>query len=182
MNAYRNLILFIIVSAVGILILALYSGLFRSTKVEVKFVEPFVAVYHDEIGEYGETRRIQDSLYNLLWEDGIDNYHTFGIFYDDPGTSEVNKMHSRVGCIIEKAYAGKAERLSDKYHVFTFQRQQCAVVEIPFKNTFSVYAGIYKAYPKLNKYAAENGYKKESIIEIHQIPTKITFAMPLIKK
>jgi hypothetical protein len=182
MNAFRNLILFIIVSVIALLIFVIYSGLFRSAKVEVKSVDPFVAVYQDEIGEYGETHKIQDSLYNLLWEDGIDNYKTFGIFYDDPKTSDVKKLRSRVGCIIEKAYAEKAERLSNKYHVFNFNRQQCAVVEIPFKNTFSVYAGIYKAYPLLKEYAAENGYKNEPIIEIHDIPNKITFAMPLIKK
>jgi len=182
MNAFKNLILFIAVSVIGFMIFGWYSGIFARARVEVKFVGPYVAAYCDNIGKYSETRHIQDSLYNLLWEDGIENYKTFGIYFDNPKYADVKKLHSRVGCIIEKAYVQKAEKLSDKYNVLTIDRQQCAVVEFHFRNTFTIYAGIYKAYPLLKKYADENGYKQEPIIEIFDIPNRISFMMPLLKK
>ena len=182
MTAFRNLIFFIIVSVVAFTAFAWYSGFFFNAGIEVKFMEPFVAAYQDNIGEYSEALQVQDSLYNLLWEDAIENYKTFGIFYDDPRTSEIKKLHSRVGCIVEKSYIEKVERLSAKYQVYKFDRQQCAVVEIKYKYTFSIYAGIYKAYPLLKEYADENGFKPQPIVEIHDVPHKISFAMPLIKK
>ncbi len=182
MSAFRNLILFIILSVIALIIFAWYSGVFSKAAVRVEFMEPFVAAYQDEIGEYSETREVQDSLYNLLWEDAIENYKTFGIFYDDPRTTDIKKMHSRVGCIVEKSYIQKIEKLASKYKIFRFERQQCALVEISFKNTFSIYAGIYKAYPLLKEFAEENGYQHEPIIEIHDIPKKILFFMPLVKK
>ncbi len=182
MKAFRYLVLFIISSVLFFLIFAWYSGFFKKIRVEVKEIGPFVVVYEDYIGEYSETAKIQDSIFNLLWEDGIENYKSFGIFYDDPKDTDIDKLRSRIGCVIEKEYIDRINRMKNKYNVFLIKRKKSAVIVFPYKNTFSVYAAIYKAYPKLEKFRKENAYKKTPIIEIYDIPNTITYILPLKKE
>jgi hypothetical protein len=143
MNAFKNLILFIVVSVIGFVIFSWYSGVFDRARVEVKFVGLFVAANLDNIGEYSETRRIQDSLYNLSWEDDIENYKTSGLYFDSPKKTDVKKFNSQVGCIIEKADIQKAEILWIKHHNLIIDRQQ--FVKFTFRNTVTKYACIIRA-------------------------------------
>lgn len=182
MKAFRYLIFFIIVSFVAFLVLGLYSGIFTKTSVEIRQMGPFVVAYIDVKGEYSETVSIQDSLNNKLWEDGIENYQTFGMFYDDPKNTPVDNLRSKVGCVIHNDYISKIKKLTSKYRVLTIEKQTCAVVEFPYKNTFSVYAGIYKAYPALQNYCTKNGYTVNPIIEITEKPNTLFFIMPLTAK
>lgn len=179
MNAVRNLSVFIVLGLLAFVLLGWVSGLFYHAKIEIVEVEPFVAVYQDYVGEYSETAAIQDSLYDRLWEDGLENYTNFGIYFDDPQLTETHKMKSRVGRIIENNQLYRLNELGDSYNVFHFERQKCAVVEMPYRNFFSVYIGIYKAYPLLNEYAAAHGISGHSIVEIHDVPNKIIFILPL---
>jgi len=182
MKSFRYLILFIILSFVSFVFLGWYSGIFARTKVEIKAVGPYVVAYADFKGEYSETAQIQDSLYNKLWEDGVENYQAFGIFYDDPQNTPVENLRSKVGCVIHKDYISKIYKMTNKYRVLTIEKQTCAVVELPYNNSFSVYAGIYKAYPALHDYCKENGYPVNPIIEIYDVPHNILFIMPLTAK
>lgn len=143
---------------------------------------PYTMAFADYKGEYNETSRIQDSLYNELWDDGIENYQTFGIFYDDPQHTTVENLRSKVGCVIHQDHISKILKMTSKYHVMTIEKQTSAVVELPYKNTFSVYAGIYKAYPALKEFCTKNGYQVKPIIEIYDVPNQILFIMPLTSK
>lgn len=182
MKSFRYLIFFIILSFISFIILGWYSGFFARTKVQIKAIGPYVVAYADFKGEYSETTRIQDSLYNRLWEDGIENYQAFGIFYDDPQNTPIENLRSKVGCVIHPDYVSKIKKMTSKYHVMTIENQTSAVVELPYKNTFSIYAGIYKAYPALKNYCTKNGYPINPIIEIYDVPNKILFIMPLTSK
>jgi len=182
MKSFRYLIFFIVISFIAFLLLGWYSGLFAKTKVEIKAVGPYVVAYADVKGEYSETTRIQDSLSNKLWEDGIENYQTFGIFYDDPQNSPIETLRCKVGCVIHHDYTSKIYKMTSKYRVMTIEMQTSAVVELPYKNAFSIYAGIYKAYPELHDYCEDNGYLVNPIIEIADESNKIFFIMPLTTK
>lgn len=182
MKSFRYLIFFILVSFISFFLLGWYSGLFAKTSVEIRQTGPFVIAYVDVKGEYSETANIQDSLNIRLWEDGIENYQTFGMFYDDPKNTPVENLRSKVGCVIHPDYISKIKKLTSKYRVLTIEKQTSAVVELSYKNAFSVYAGIYKAYPALKDYCTENGYIANPIIEIAEKPNKLFFIMPLTAK
>ncbi len=181
MKAIRNLLIFIILGFCIFLLFGWYSGFYYNAILEVREVNSFVGVYEDHIGEYSATKEIQENLYDMLWEDGIENFKNFGIYYDDPQFVEISEMRSKVGRIVENNQITKLTRFSEEYNIFAFERQKAAVVEIPYRNYFSLYAGIYKAYPLLNEYAKENGITNNSIIEIHDFPNKVIFILPLQK-
>nr|NQU93523.1 GyrI-like domain-containing protein [Bacteroidota bacterium] len=179
MKVFQNLVIFISFSALALILFAWYSGFFVNIKIEIKEYGPVVMAYEDHHGAYSETSQIQKKLYNQLWDNGIENYKAFGIYYDDPNFVEVKNLHSRIGCVIEKDYVNKIHQLSDRFNIMTIKNQKCAIIKFPYRNTFSMYAGVYKAYPKLKDYCLNNQYKINPIIEIHYIPHYLLFIMPL---
>ena len=55
------------------------------------------------------------------------------------------------------------------------------MAEFPFKNTLSIYMGIFRVYPKLKEYIAIHGLCAYPALEIYSA-TKIKFMMPLSKQ
>lgn len=179
MRAIRNLVLFILTGALLFLLFGWYSGFFAHARLEVKPVGEFMAVYEDHLGAYSETTGIQDKLADMLWEDGVDNYKNFGIYYDDPETVETGNLRSIAGRVVNRRHEYKVRRLTDKYNIFSFEKQKAAIVELPIKNIFSLYAAVYKAYPLLDEYAVNHDLDARPIIEIYDNPGKVRFILPL---
>lgn len=179
MKAIRNLMLFALAGGFLFLLFGWYSGFFARAKVEIKSMDSFVAVYQNHQGEYSKTLSIQEQIADMLWEDGVDNYKNFGIYFDDPKTTNSDDLHSIAGRVIAAEHENKVAKSSDKYQIYLFKRQKVAVVELPVKNIFSLYAGIYKAYPLLENFAAEHGISENHVIEVYDIPGKGQFILPL---
>jgi hypothetical protein len=186
MAAFRNLILFISLGIVALFLFAIYSGVFIKPKIEIIMAGPYVAACENYIGEYNETGKILNKLYDRLWEDGIENYKNLAIFLDDPQHTDVKKLRSKVGRVIESGQMHKIERVKKNYNIFSFKEQQSATVVMPFRNSLSLYAAVFKVYPLLHEYAREAGVSENPIIEIHDTeipgnPKTIMFILPLSK-
>lgn len=171
--------LFAVAGGFLFLLFGWYSGFFSRSKVEVKTVDRFVAVYQDHKGEYSETLSIQEKIADMLWENGVDNYKNFGIYYDDPKTTGSEDLFSIAGRLVSPEHEDKVERNTGNYQIYLFRKQKAAVVELPVKNIFSLYAGIYKAYPLLESYAEKHGISEYHVIEVYDNPGKIRFILPL---
>lgn len=179
MRAIRNLVLFILTGTLLFLLFGWYSGFFAHARLEVKTIGEFMAVYEDHLGAYSKTTGIQEKLADRLWDDGVDNYKNFGIYYDNPETVETGDLHSIAGRVIYHDHEHKIRRLSGEYNIYNFEKQKAAMVELPVKNIFSLYAAIYKAYPLLDEYAANHHLDARPIIEIYDNPGKVQFILPL---
>ena len=59
-------------------------------------------------------------------------------------------------------------------------KTKSAVVEFPFKNSFSIIASVIKVYPKLIKYFIKNNYKNAPSLEIYK-EDKIIISMEINK-
>lgn len=181
MKAIRNLLLFIGTGLVVLTFIGWYSGFFSPVEIKVLELGPVYAVYEDYVGEYSETGEIKEKLYGMLWDDGIDNYKDFGIYYDDPGTTEISQLKSKIGRVVEENQVAELSLLKDRYKLFTLPRQKVALIELPYVNIFSLYSGIYKAYPRLKAFAEENDFADAPIIEILDESKGIQFILPLSK-
>jgi hypothetical protein len=179
MKAIRNLLIFVVGGAVVFFVFGWYSGFFVKARVEVKEPERFVVVYENHRGEYSETMDIQERIADQLWEAGIDNYYNVGIFYDDPETTKPEELRSLVGRVIAGVHERKAMQYADLFLVQEFNFKKVAMVELPVKNIFSLYAAIYKAYPLLEHYAAQNNISGQPLIEVYNIPGNIRVMLPL---
>jgi len=182
MKAIRSLLIFIFSGCFIFFLFGWHSGFFSKATIEIKDVGPYYAIYEDHTGEYSETVTIQEKLFGLLWDSGIENYKNFAIFFDDPKTAEISTMRSKVGRIIRNDQFDELNQLPPVFQQYKFPRQKAAVIRLQYVNSFSLYAGIYKAYPRLKDFAHENGFVDGPVIEINEPEFEMLFILPLIKK
>ena len=159
---------------IGVAIFLNYIGFFSKMIIEEKQMGPFVLVYDEHKGDYKGTAKIQDDIYySLLNNYKIETFKGFGIYYDDPKKTPTEKLRSIAGCILEKSDYEKIETLKeDGFKIKEIVKQNSVVVEFPFKNTFSIIAGIMKVYPKIEKHIEENNLTKNEMMEIYDTPSK----------
>ncbi len=172
-----GVIVFIII---GIVLFLFYLGFFSKIIIEEKEMGPFVLIYEDHKGDYKWTAKIQNDIYySLLNEYKIETFKGFGIYYDNPKKVPVNELRSIAGCILEKWDYNKIIYLKEKsFKIKEIPIQNSIVVEFPYKNSFSIIAGIIKVYPKIEQYIQDNNLKTNEIMEIYDVPSnKIIYLM-----
>lgn len=168
------------------LVFAWYSGVFGKPEIQIKTIGSILAVCENHVGEYSETTKIITELSNRLWENGIENNKNLAIFFDDPQTTEIGRLRSKVGRVIEPNQFHKIDWIRQNYDVFSLEEQSAAIVTMPYRNALSLYAAVFKVYPLLRQYAIEEGIPDNPIIEIHDTeihdtPDEIIFILPLSK-
>jgi len=172
--------------AIGVIILLFvsflaYSGFFANTVVNEKEIGPYVFVGKEYLGDYKNSGIHQDSIYQDLISKKIDVTAGFGIYRDDPKKVKVADLRSMLGCIInEKDTIRKGELYREGYVVQKMGKTKSAVVEFPFKNSFSIIASVMKVYPKLSEYFIKNNYKKTPSLEVYT-KDKIIISMEIKK-
>jgi len=175
----------IIIAAILILIIgfAAYSGFFSKVNITEKEVGPFMLIYEERTGDYKESGKAMDRIYDsLINDEGIETYKGFGLYYDNPKTTETENLRSDVGCILEETDYDAIDQLKEKFSIREYPATNAVVVEFPYRNTFSIFAGVMKVYPKLGTYRDLRGYKDVPVMEIYDIPAKrIIYIQEIIK-
>lgn len=181
----KKQILWVVYAVIILLVLWLIraSSLLSRVSIQEKTVDPFVMVYADYIGDYKNVAIPMDSVFNkLLKEDGISTSKGIGIYYDNPEEVPVEKLRSKVGCILDEKDLKALPGLKKKYKVFEFKKTDALIVEFPFRSRMSIIAGVAKVYPAIRKYAEEKNYSGREMIEIYDTPgKKIVYIMPIRK-
>lgn len=166
------LIVIAVLIMAAVLIYAYYGG-FKTIKLEVGDAGGETLVYENVIGDYSQTAKISDRVYqSLLHEENIETIKAFGIYYDNPKKVEKDKLRSEVGCIVEGLDSTALQKLSAKYQVKTLPVKHYIITTFPFKGSLSILVGIIKIYPLLNKYFEEQGIAAGPVMEIYDIPNK----------
>jgi hypothetical protein len=176
-------VLIIVGAIISAIILFLgYSGLFESPSVTEKTAGNYQLVFEEFTGPYREAAKLMDSVYyRLLNEDGIETTRGFGLYYDDPKQVPEAELRSEIGCILEVEHQDKIEELRQKYNIRLYDMRPSVVMEFPFRNRISIFIGIFKVYPKLEKYMTERGYGEQPVMEIYDWPNRrIFYIMPIV--
>lgn len=173
-------VLLVVAFLLIIMIFVLYiSGFFTSIRVQEKVTGPYVLVYKDHLGDYKETRTIQDDIYYALLNDyDLETYKGFGIYYDDPKEVPKENLRSKAGCILEESQYSHLNTLEKSFNIYETPKQDSILVEFPLKNKFSPLMGLIKVYPAIKKYTEQNNLSEKEILEVYDIPNKkITYIM-----
>lgn len=176
-------ITFLVLSVLVIIALTVlaYYGLFASVSIKEQEIGPYYLVYEKHIGPYKNTYKTMDSVYYRLFEeDKVETTRGFGIYYDKPGSVPDEQLRSIVGCILDGEGLNKIEELSKKYKIVEFPRSSGLVVVFPYKGVISVFLGIFRVYPKLEKFMAKGNYPHVPVMEIYDVPEKtIQYNVPV---
>jgi len=151
-----------------------FIGGFAKIDIQEKQTGGEVLVYQEMTGDYSKSALVMDQVYNTLLNDfKIETTKGFGEYYDNPAVVEKEKLRSDIGCILEPKDTGRVAKLEGKFKIKSCPEGNYIVTEFPFKSKLSVFVGIMRVYPAINKYIKEKGYSEEgSIMEIYDVPKK----------
>ncbi len=166
----------IITIGIALILLALYAwfGGFKKIQFTIQETGGESLIYESHTGDYKNVGKVMDQMYySLLNEEKVECFRGFGIYYDNPRVVEKEKLRSEVGNILENPTPDLLDRLSNKYTIKTLEKQRFLVTEFPYKNPFSVFMGIMRVYPAINRYIKENNLSEEGfVMEIYDVPQK----------
>ena len=178
----------IVAVVIGVLLLGLiglyaYYGGFAAISPEIRELGGETLVYEPMTGDYGQSAEISDRVYQKLLDDyQIETTRGFGLYYDNPQTTEKELLRADVGCILESDFE-KTAVLKNDFEIRQYPEGTYLTAEFPYKGMPSILIGIMKVYPVLNGYLEENGYRVDSpALEIWDLPNqRIMYRRELIK-
>ncbi len=176
-------------TSIGVIVVLLliyfaYSGFFRTVTVAEKQTGNCYLVGVARQGDYKDTQKIQDSLLRELLKLKMECFETFGIFYDNPQIIAPQLCQSFVGCVINSDDTLIINELRTKSFMVEKQDLKTRIVaEFPYRNKMSVYAGVFKVYPKLLEFAKNKNYYAAPIMEVYNSKNQIiTYSMEIRKE
>ncbi len=139
-----------------------YLGAWKPVIVAEKKMPAFQLIYKEHIGTYYKIVPTIEEVEKWAKAQGLDCRLSFGLYLNDPKTTEESRLRSRGGCVVDKLPESLPEG---------FQSQT-----IPEKNyvtaTFEGSAGIgpMKVYPKAVEYFENQKLEREEwTLEIYEI-------------
>lgn len=166
------LIIIVFLATIGVVVYTYYGG-FKSIKIHITQQGGEFVVFDSIKGDYRQSGVVMDKIYYSLLNDyQTETYKGYGKYFDNPKKTEVSKLRSEAGCIIEPSDVEKIKTLG-AFKTKTLPIQQFIVTEFPFKGKMSVFFSIMRVYPALINYAKLNGYEEDgAVIEIIDVPNK----------
>lgn len=158
----------------GLLLVWWYYGGFQKIHFQEQEAGGEVLVYEALTGDYKNVGTTIDRIYyNLLKQEDVECFRGFGIYYDNPQKVEKSKLRSEVGNILEKPTPDILDQLKPKYQIKTLEKQKFLVTEFPFKGKLSIFLGVMKVYPALNRYIKKHQLSEDGfVMEIYDVKGK----------
>ncbi len=175
------LIVFLILLAVAAG-LAAWSGFFTTVEVKEKNAGPYGMIYLHHVGSYRHCYELKDSVKRELTRQDLPVDKAFILYHDNPINKAPENLESEVGCIVPTGDYDM-QKLPAGFQYRELNPGHSMLVEFPHRNSFSLYAGILKAYSAFKDYREAHNYKESYSIEIFDINNnRIIFLMPVNEK
>ncbi|MEN7982462.1 MAG: GyrI-like domain-containing protein [Nanoarchaeota archaeon] len=158
---------FVLILIASVIFGLYYFGIIQEVQIKEQEVGPFKVVYKTHIGDYSEVGKIQNEIVSSLLDNRINTTKWFGIYYDNPQEIEKSGLRSEVGVIIDEKDYSEIMMLKGKYNIKNIPKSKNVVATFPYRNKYSIMLGVFKVYPKLNKYIEEKNYLPSPIMEIY---------------
>jgi len=176
MKKFFKIVLLIV--AVLILVVVAFYGYYGgfshiSSKVEIAGGE--TVVYENLTGDYSQAGQIADKIYYSLLNDyHIETTKGFGLYYDNPMHVDKDKLRSEVGCMLDNQIDSLQQLgISQKFHIKTLPVQNSVIMEFPYNGSISIFIGIFRVYPALEKYLSEHNLNASGpVMEIYDVPNE----------
>ncbi len=171
----------IVVILIGAGVMLYRAGALVEVNISEKLKGPYTFVYAERVGDYSESGKLMDEINKDLNENfKIEPTKGMGIYYDNPKKVAKENLRSELGVILDDGDVKLLEVLSTKYKIKVLKLQEYIVAEFPFENQMSIYVGMFKVYPKLEKYIEQKNLRSREMVEVYDVPNKkILYLMPL---
>lgn len=138
----------VLVLAVAVVGIGVYTGVFRTVRIEKAMCGPYKIVCLDHIGPYKNICQKIKGVEELLSEKKIVPVAPCGVYYDNPKEVASDKLRSKGGCIVE------GDVKIDIAEKMDIPKREVVVAKIKAHPCVSA----MKTYPRIAKYLIANKY------------------------
>ena len=168
---------------ISLLLMLWYSGAFTTLKVEEKNSDQYIVAGTLFTGAYYKVNTPMKHVDSLLQSIGIHTTQGFGIYYDDPKSTPMEKCRSFVGNVLDtNSFSKLAEIQHAGLTIDTIESLPSVIISLPTKTTLSYMIGPKRAYPALVKYITKKQLKPTLAVEIYDVPKTTTLFIMQVKK
>jgi len=158
---------------------AAYAGFFATVKVTEGKSGSYVLVCKKMTGPFQQTPMVAREIRQWLFLKGVEARQGFGLYFDDPRKVKAEDLRWVAGCVIDPKDLKQAAK-SGEYPVRVFGPVKAIVAEFPYRNSFSIIAGVFRVYPAMGALAREKGYAPGAVLEVYDMKAGlITYVMPV---
>jgi len=178
----KKAVVVILVVVAAVAALAAYVGFFNTVRATEGKSGSYVLVCAKMTGPFQQTPRVTREVRQWLFLKGVEARQGFGIYFDDPRKVKAGDLRWVAGCVIDPKDR-KAAAKSGERPVRNFGPVKAIMAQFPFRNRFSVIAGVVRVYPAMGALAKEKGYTPGAVLEIYDMKAGvITYVMPVDAK
>ena len=141
---------------------------------------PYQLVYLEQKGDYANTGKTIQKVTQKLKSMDIPYQKTFGIYLDNPKLVIKENLRAEVGAIVDTKDPAMWTKIKEQGLLHKgLPPMHYYKTEVPYRNFLSIFVGISKAYPALEKYRKEKNYRMTESMEIYE-SNKILYLMPAL--
>jgi effector-binding domain-containing protein len=176
----KKVVIVLFVFVIIIMCIYGYYGGFTSIKVTTESHTSFYGISIKHVGDYRQIGGPMTKLDSKMRLKGIEATKGFGIYYDNPQTTETEKLRAIAGSIIKESDIEKTVELGADAELIEVPDITGYTVRFPYKGTLSFIVAVMKVYPFLTETCKETGFKIETpTIEIYDMKNgEIVFIVP----
>lgn len=188
MKAFRIIIVILALTAALFIISAWRTGLLVRPLITEQQFGPGYLIYREHSGPYQGIYQVLERLKTTGWhgENFISPAHTFGFPLNNPEQVRPDSLRWLAGIVLDQL----PDQVDGSFKTAAIDRLPALVAEIRQKSKAAALIGPFVIYPQMEKFARENGYRKETfvlgegIIELYrgEPGQSITYVMPVSKK
>ncbi len=181
MKFLKFLLFLLVILALGVAGFLWYLGLFSNVELREETTGPFHVLVRDFKGDYSETGMEIALIKDDLASRGFDISTGFAMYMDNPRDVTADSLMSRLGILIKIEDLLLIQKLEGDYNHVLIERDVRLTTEFPYRNKFSIIAGIFKLYPIFEDYAEERNMQFKPIYEFYHFDIgKVLYVMDLV--
>ena len=166
-------LLIIVAVLVLFFVILIYYGIFTKINFSVETVGEELIAFEKVTGSYTKTPRVSRKIFkSLLKHEKIKAQRKIVIYYDNLKYVRLIHLRSEAGCLFEEVDSETLKRLNRRFQLKKLPEDDFAITEFPYKGIFSIWVGISRVYPALDKFVYEQGYCDGPLVQIIDIPNK----------
>jgi len=181
MKFIKILSISILVVIISFLIFAWFSGFFATVNIEERQAGPFHILFKEFIIDYPQAGNKLEIVMSELSNKGFDVRLGVVMFYGNKVGDSSGGRKCMIGVVVQPQDITMIDRAGSQFQHKLIGRQSSIVVQFPYTNHFSKFAGHYKVYPAIMNYCYEHNYSPGPILELHDEQGKtIIYIMKII--
>lgn len=146
---------------------AAWLGVFKTIEVKEGSRGPWRIAFQEGRGPYKGAGKAMEEVRAEVERSGAKAIKGYGLYFDDPKQVPQDKLRWEAGVLVDEVASKILARAKGRYTLKDMVQSEAIHASFPFKSMLSIFVGISKVYPALDKKRQQLGWGGGPIMELY---------------